>query len=695
MRSSFTEYTQSSGISNRLSRTSTTYNLTRGLRAVYCGSAFLPAFVLDECHAALDGNGFDFVRKCIEAIEEKGIREQGLYRNCGVTSKVQKLMQIGLDRRRSVHEKLSFADDEWEIKTLSSALKTFLRNLPEPLMTFDLHPHFINAAKMDSKSRVSTIHYFVYKLPEIHFEMLQIIIEHLKKVADRSNENLMTVGNLGVCFGPTLLRPKEETMAAIMDIKFCNVVVEVLIANYDLIFKKKPIEIATIPCPSKANDQEEVVVSEDCSSGEAIIASNIVFSKQQTSPVSQEEKRSQSESTLSSNKRPQTIASATICQRPPPIYDRVACSHADSSDDLSLNSTNRLVLAYGKPSTSAGASPVTPITNNSLTCSASTLTQNTGKCQVRQCSHGSPGEHSRSVVERERRTQSGKKYAESWESLNSAASGSDPSPSPNERFRQHPKIQEERRSITPRGAFFFTYNYVEWNKKISGSLLSAMLPYYTRREQEVVRINEIEIDMRFPEHTDFSFVKKKYTFIVALIFIISAKLSVSYAPAYNPFSSESSITAPNLSPTDVGNSCSGRHKISLPLPISKYQQHRCLALSRSSKSINLPGVGGSTIDNVVTGDGAISGATATGTEALLSELRVSPLFTYTHPLGTLQPSRRVKTLYACTAGHNTELSFQPGQIITNVYESKEDGWLIGTLNGKTGLIPANYVEPLP
>lgn len=50
-------------------------------------------------------------------------------------------------------------------------------------------------------------------------------------MADNSSENLMTVGNLGVCFGPTLLRPKEETMAAIMDIKFFNVVVEVLIAN--------------------------------------------------------------------------------------------------------------------------------------------------------------------------------------------------------------------------------------------------------------------------------------------------------------------------------------------------------------------------------------------------------------------------------------------------------------------------------
>jgi len=58
-------------------------------------------------------------------------------------------------------------------------------------------------------------------------------------------------------------------------------------------------------------------------------------------------------------------------------------------------------------------------------------------------------------------------------------------------------------------------------------------------------------------------------------------------------------------------------------------------------------------------------------------------------------SCRAKTLYECVAGHDTELSFQSGQIITNVHESKEPGWLIGTLNGKQGLIPSNYVVPLP
>ena len=43
----------------------------------------------------------------------------------------------------------------------------------------------------------------------------------------------MTVANLGVCFGPTLMRPEEETMKAIMDIKFANIVVEILITHYE------------------------------------------------------------------------------------------------------------------------------------------------------------------------------------------------------------------------------------------------------------------------------------------------------------------------------------------------------------------------------------------------------------------------------------------------------------------------------
>lgn len=56
---------------------------------------------------------------------------------------------------------------------------------------------------------------------------------------------------------------------------------------------------------------------------------------------------------------------------------------------------------------------------------------------------------------------------------------------------------------------------------------------------------------------------------------------------------------------------------------------------------------------------------------------------------------RVRTLYACLGESEGELSFEPNQIITNVSPSPEPGWLRGTLNGRTGLVPENYVEPLP
>lgn len=66
----------------------------------------------------------------------------------------------------------------------------------------------------------------------------------------------MTVSNLGVCFGPTLLRPEEETVASIMDLKFYNVVVEILITHYDKIFNSEPEKLTDkVNMPEKPSPQ--------------------------------------------------------------------------------------------------------------------------------------------------------------------------------------------------------------------------------------------------------------------------------------------------------------------------------------------------------------------------------------------------------------------------------------------------------
>ena len=93
---------------------------------------------------------------------------------------------------------------------------------------------------MDSREkRLDEIHRLVDKLPDTNKSMLTILMEHLANVVIYSDLNLMTASNLGVCFGPTLMRSEEETVAAIMDIKFGNVVVEILIQNWRNILKAK------------------------------------------------------------------------------------------------------------------------------------------------------------------------------------------------------------------------------------------------------------------------------------------------------------------------------------------------------------------------------------------------------------------------------------------------------------------------
>ena len=49
----------------------------------------------------------------------------------------------------------------------------------------------------------------------------------------------MTPINLGVCFGPSLLRPEVETVSSIYDIKFRTAIVELIIIHYEKMFKLK------------------------------------------------------------------------------------------------------------------------------------------------------------------------------------------------------------------------------------------------------------------------------------------------------------------------------------------------------------------------------------------------------------------------------------------------------------------------
>ncbi|XP_047449352.1 rho GTPase-activating protein 42 isoform X3 [Mugil cephalus] len=208
----------------------------------------LPAILSKKEETFLNEAGFNFVRKCIDLVEMRGINTMGLYRIGGVNSKVQKLMTTVFSSKAPVDMDLD--PETWDNKTITSGLKNYLRCLSEPLMTFKLHKDFIMAVKSDDQNyRVCAVHALVHKLPERNKEMLELLIKHLVTVSTQNKFNLMTVSNLGVIFGPTLMRSQEETVAAMMNIKFQNIVVEILIENFNKIFHQPPDPNVPLPQP--------------------------------------------------------------------------------------------------------------------------------------------------------------------------------------------------------------------------------------------------------------------------------------------------------------------------------------------------------------------------------------------------------------------------------------------------------------
>ncbi|XP_053340685.1 oligophrenin-1 isoform X1 [Clarias gariepinus] len=213
-----------------------------GKEPIYCSP------IQKQAEMELNEVGFKFVRKCINAVEAKGLDQEGVYRTVGSNIQVQKLLNTFFDSKCPGDVDLN--SNEWDIKTITSAMKFYLRSLTEPLMTYSLHRELISAAKSENLDyRLGAVHALVYKLPEQNREMLRLLIKHLVSVCSQSSENLMTPSNMGVIFGPTLLRAEEETVAAMLDIKFQNIVIEILIEDYKKIFSGPPEESSAPPVP--------------------------------------------------------------------------------------------------------------------------------------------------------------------------------------------------------------------------------------------------------------------------------------------------------------------------------------------------------------------------------------------------------------------------------------------------------------
>ncbi|CAN7994418.1 unnamed protein product [Ixodes pacificus] len=117
-------------------------------------------------------------------------------------------------------------------------LKTFLRELEEPLLTFDLYEEVMRFQELDQSEKLAQARALLLeRLPEDNYELLKYIVEFLAKVIDRSDLNKMTASNLAIVFGPNLLWSREE-QASLSSITHINQFAEYIIKHQHVLFSK-------------------------------------------------------------------------------------------------------------------------------------------------------------------------------------------------------------------------------------------------------------------------------------------------------------------------------------------------------------------------------------------------------------------------------------------------------------------------
>lgn len=141
------------------------------------------------------------VERCVQVVEKQGMDYEGIYRKSGGTSQLKIITQL-FEKGQAFD--LDDQDRFNDISAITSVLKNYFRELPEPLLTFELYERFIESAEsksMSPESKRSTMRELIHNLPREHFDTLEFFAKHLARVAQRAEENRMNSRNLGVVFG--------------------------------------------------------------------------------------------------------------------------------------------------------------------------------------------------------------------------------------------------------------------------------------------------------------------------------------------------------------------------------------------------------------------------------------------------------------------------------------------------------------
>ncbi|KAL6267799.1 hypothetical protein P5V15_000870 [Pogonomyrmex californicus] len=154
---------------------------------------------------------------------EEHFAQEGLFRKAGSQTRQRELM-ARLDNGGCLGEKNDAVD-------VANCLKSFFRDLPEPLIPYTYHDLLVHCALLKNH-RVQALLLACILLPPHHLNTLAFFMEFLKKVSMYEKLNKMSVENLAKVIGPNIMPLQETSMSAVRNrLEMHLTIIKILIEN--------------------------------------------------------------------------------------------------------------------------------------------------------------------------------------------------------------------------------------------------------------------------------------------------------------------------------------------------------------------------------------------------------------------------------------------------------------------------------
>ncbi|GAA5906317.1 hypothetical protein JCM8208_003514 [Rhodotorula glutinis] len=147
------------------------------------------------------------VYRCVEYLEAKNAEhEEGIFRLSG-SANVIRLLKERFNAEGDVN--LLQSADYYDPHAVAGLLKQYLRELPDHLLTRELHNEFLRVIDLrDRRDRVNALGKLVARLPIEEYTLFRFFFAHLCLIAQNADTSKMNLRNLGIVFAPTLAIPQ-------------------------------------------------------------------------------------------------------------------------------------------------------------------------------------------------------------------------------------------------------------------------------------------------------------------------------------------------------------------------------------------------------------------------------------------------------------------------------------------------------